>query len=391
MNVKQVSSIFNSLAQQTLGIKGLTATDASAVTIGKALMTSDDVDTFYKTLNDVIGRTIFENRPYMRTLDLWREPFEYGAMLRSLYVDRGEATDNEAWSDVSTNYDAFKPNQTQIVQQTLWNTVAVWDYDYTVPDYQVNSAFNSWESVAALFDALFVASENDLNMSMENSERLTRSSMIARCVKSGHVIDLGAAYTSATGKGITFKDSFYDADFLRFCAQIIPVICDKFERVSTLYNISGHTTFTPKSSQRLTLLSNFGRAFDVYLQSGTFHENITSLGKYTLAPYWQSEGTSMVPSLTDVSGVNLTGITIPKDNNTYTVSASNIIGILYDEMAMGITMDERKSDALHNPKKDFTNYFHKAKRGLYNNMGYNAVVFVVNDSAAPTPTPTTGE
>ena len=65
MNATQIYQIVNSLAEQSLGLKGLTATDASFISVGKEVLATDkNTEQFYKTLADRIGKTVFAIREY---------------------------------------------------------------------------------------------------------------------------------------------------------------------------------------------------------------------------------------------------------------------------------------------------------------------------------------
>ena len=65
MQPTQIYAIVNSMAQQSLGMTDLTETDSTFISIGKKVLSSEkNVEAFYKTLVDRIGRTVMAIREY---------------------------------------------------------------------------------------------------------------------------------------------------------------------------------------------------------------------------------------------------------------------------------------------------------------------------------------
>ena len=130
MNAKQIYEIVNSIASQSLGLKGLEATDVSFVSVGNQILSTDtNKDAFYGVLADRIGKVVYSNvREYKskEAVGLLKEPFDYGIALQKLYVDLVNATENVTWNGQTTPVsDPFKKN-TLSVKQKIFTPFGTW-------------------------------------------------------------------------------------------------------------------------------------------------------------------------------------------------------------------------------------------------------------------------
>ena len=102
MKMTQVYEIVNSIAQEALGESTVVAEDLNnIVDIGKAFENMDGrYDNFVRRLPDHIGRVINVDRPYSAPIlrKMYRDGWEFGAMLQKTRMKLPEAQVNETWS-----------------------------------------------------------------------------------------------------------------------------------------------------------------------------------------------------------------------------------------------------------------------------------------------------
>ena len=158
---------------------------------------------------------------------------------------------------------------------------------------------------------------------------------------------------------------------LAFCGRPmqIAMYSDRLEVISTLFNVGGTEKFTPKDRQRIVMLSEFKRSADVYLQSDTFHDEFTRLPSSDSVTYWQGSGT-------DYSFASTSAIDV-KTPSGDTVSATGILGVIFDRDALGVTNMDRRVTTNYNPKAEFWNEWHKMDAGYFLDLDENFVVFYV--------------
>lgn len=380
-NVAQIYSIVNDVAKMAYGENALTTVDTSSfIALGDSVISSaNNRDKFLNTLVDRIGRTIFSVREYTVTdNDIVRKPFEFGCILQKIYVEMPEAKINNSWNIGENNYTPeFAPIIKPSAKQKLFDKIATWEIDVTIPDRILKTAFLNETTMAVFIDAIFTALENMMRLAMENNINLTRASFIARKIHGAMpcgAINLLADYNTLISPAtpLTVANCLRDLGFLKYATQQIKLWSDRIVKMSKHFNEEEYIRHTPKSLQILNVLADFASATDTYLQSDTYHNELTKLPLYKVVPYWQGEG--------ETYGFNDTSkIDIKIDANT-TITETGVLAVLYDYEAMGVTITDRRATTERNNHDEYTNYYNKTDIGYFNDMSENGIVFYIKDT-----------
>ena len=183
-DINQIYTIVNTAAKQAFGQEAITAIDtASFISLGDDVLSTDrNTDAFNNALNDVIGRTIISTRVYNADADpLVRKPFEFGMALRKIYVEIGDAEQNNSWEIGKDSYTPdFAPIKKPIVNQHLFSRLSTYEFGVTIPDDLWTTAFHNEQEMAALIEGIFVAMETRLQTSLKHLNNLVRASFMAR-------------------------------------------------------------------------------------------------------------------------------------------------------------------------------------------------------------------
>ena len=377
MEVKQIYEVVNSIAEQALGLTELTPTDTSFVSVGNEVLKSDtNKDAWYNVLIDRIGRTVMSMRAYTANgAELKREPIEWGVVMQKLSIPLPKAKNNDSWNGQGT--ESKNPFEKFVLEpkQKLFYSISTWEVDATIPDVQLKTAFTSPEAMGAFIDGIFTAVYNSLELSYENTANLCRANFIGRKSKSSNTnayINLLDRYNTETNAGLTVDKCMYDVNFLKYCAMVISLYTTRLATMSTLFNDEDLERHTPKDLQVVNVLADFASRMNVYLQSDTFHNELTKLPNYTEVPYWQGSGADYGFESTSKVNVNYDGET--------DVEVNGIVALVYDRDAMGVTVDNKRSKSIYNPREEYTNYFYKADMGYYNDMSENGIVFYIAEA-----------
>lgn len=385
MQVAQIAPLVNSITQEMTGEIPLLNEDLSnVVDVGTAIF-GLDYDRFTKDLVDHIGRMIFVNRVYDKgMLPLLRDGWEYGSVLQKVhYIKLPEATENETWE--LNNGQSYDPNifYGSDVASKFFTKRVTFEVDISLVEEQVKSAFDNSGQLAAFIAMIETAVDNSITIKLRGLEMRTINNMIAETLHNdipgagytnytgNRVVNLLKLYNTAFTKTLKADAALYDSDFLRFAASVIRKIPRRLAELSTLYNVGGAERFTPPDRLDIIMLNDFKENLGVYLYdaNGQFlTDNLRLPNSYSVS-YWQGPGTSY--DFDDISSIDVTTA------SGHTVNASGIVGIMYDHDAMGISNLKRKTTSNYNPKADFTNYFHKAFAGYWNDLNENMVVFMV--------------
>lgn len=384
MTPVQIYTIINSMAEQSMGMKDLQATDSTFISIGKKVLSSEtNVEAFYKTLVDRIGRTVMAIRTYYADMPaMAREPFEYGAILQKISFKMAKAQENPTWNSVTdTHSDPWEKTDAEFMQ-VFFDKWSTWEVPGTIADVQLETAFTGASAMAAFIDGIFQSMYNSLELAYENNGNLARASLIGAVMNTSSVaaykINLLDDYNTETNASLTVAKALKDVDFLKYASMRMKLVSDQMVKPSVVFNQEGWERFTPKDRQVFEVNSNFAAILDTYLQSDTYHNDLTKLPFFTSVPYWQGSGTDW--GFESTSAINVTIEYMDKSGATpvlkqATVSASNIIGVIRDIDSAGVTIDKRRTKSIYNPHDEYTNYWIKAEIGQFRDNSENCVVF----------------
>lgn len=390
MQVTQVYQILNTITQEILGETAIVNEDLSnVVEIGEAFENAAGLDSFVRSLNDHIGRMVFVDRVYGgRAPRVLMDGWEYGSILEKVRAEMPEATESESWSlEPGASYDPnvfYKPT----ISVKFYNKRVTFEIPISLTERQVKSAFSNATQLNAFFSMIQTAIQNSMTVKLD--------ALIMRTINAGIGETLADAFPSggygnsstnravnllylynqqynAGGTPLAAVDALSSKDFLRFAAYHLMLYSDRLEVISTLFNVEGTEKFSPKGRQRIVLLSEFKRAADVYLQSDTFHDELTRLPASDSVTYWQGSGTGY--AFADTSKVNI------KTPTGKTVEAGGILGVIFDRDTLGVANLDRRVTTNYNPKAEFWNEWHKMDSGYFLDLSENLVVFYVADAA----------
>lgn len=384
-DVNQIYAVVNKMAEQSLGMTGLTETDTSFIAVGKKVFESDtNKEAFYKVLTDVIGRTVVAVRPYNpNDKTLKREPFEMGAILQKISFKQPKAVENPTWYALTQAAAPLNTKYPLTIQQMLFSDLSTWEVPLSIPDIQLKTAFHNAENMAAFYAGEFTVAQNSLNTAYENMGNLARASFMGACLLSGtatQTVNLLEGYNTLNSTTLTVTQALRNKDFLLYSAEQIKNYSDFMESNSVTFNASAWERHTPKDKQVIEVLAHFASAIDMNLQSSVFHNEITKLPYYQKMNYWQGSGTGW--KFEDASSINVS-VEIPDTTEGAAEDATKmqsfaqggIVACIRDIDSVGITIDNRRTKSFYDPHNELTNYWHKADINYFRDMSENGVVF----------------
>ena len=378
-DVKQIYSILNDVAKQSLGTEAIAVVDTqSFISLGDKVLKSDtDTENFLSKLTDRIAKTVYSVRNYTGiNKNLMREPFDYGVIVQKIHVEMPEAKENNAWKIGEQGYTpTYAPVIKPTVSQKLFNKLSTWEIDVTIPDFMLKTAFLNESSMATFIDAIFTAMNNAMVMCADNNANLIRANFIGNKIHSAkptQAINLLTQYNTLTNANLTVASCLRDVDFLKWATMQISLWTKRMRVMSKLFNEDSNSKFTSGDYLVLDVLQDFASSTATFLQSDTYHKELVALPMYNEVPYWQGSGTSF--AFADTSKISV------KIDGTNEVTQGGIIAVAYDYNAIGTTINEPRSTTERNNKDEYTNYYNKATIGCFNDLGENGIVFYIAES-----------
>lgn len=390
MEVKQIASLLNDVIAEQVGEEATLLNEdlSNVVDVGRSVFNATSYDKFTKALVDRIGKTIFVDRRYEGTVpSVIYDGFEFGAVLEKIGSEIPEYTENETW-DLQSGQ-SYDPNvfYGSSVYVKFFQKYVTFEVPLSITDKQAKSAFNSQSELTRFVNMLFGKVEDAMTLASEALVMRTINAGIAETIyadygavalgtKSGvRAINLLYLWNQDhSGNELTQEQALKNPDFIRFASAEMMKYAKRLKKVSKIYNIGGKARFTPTKNLKIVLHSDFSSDAQAYLYSQTFHEEYVKLPKADEVPYWQGVGDD--PS--DPAFTTAIDVKLPSDN-TKTVQASGIIGVMFDEDCLGMLNFERYTTSDYNGKAEFTNYWHKQKVCAWLDTNENLIVFLVND------------
>lgn len=356
-------------------------------------------DLFFKALLSQIGKVVVDTRAYVAQLpSLFVDTFEWGLLSEFIKIDLADVMIDEMWNAngfipytapggvaeaqriAGIAYGCYKP----AINAKLYKKAKGVMVALTIAKEQMFTAFSGVSQYEQFVAGLFNSVDNTLQLKAEVYALMTVSAGIATADKNNNVVHLCTDYAADTGKTApaNIGAALDDTDFMAYALKRISETRDYLKRMTIDYN--NHQTVTFASDSRMILLSAFSSAAKFGVRANTYNEELLGIGDYDKVASWQAVTTlngSRPYDLTTASEIILSGAAADEIYGTSTQTPktiSNIIGVLYDRMAMGITLDKRKVTSNYSAPTDTTNYFYHSLVNYIVNDNYPIVVFALD-------------
>lgn len=368
-------------------------------------------DIFFKALMSQMGKIVVDTRSYVAQLPrLYVDPVNWGLFQEHITIELSDIMVDEMWNPdgfinwnvpasagvtiggqaegariASIEFGCYKPP----VHAKLYKKAHGIMTALTTAREQMFMAFKSLDQYNSFLAGLFNSVENTIQLKAEVYALMTVSMGIAKAKAHGNEINLLAEYNALIPTPLTKAKALNDSGFMKYALMRIAETKDNIKRFTTLYNNHEHLTFA--SEPQTILLNKFANSAKFNVRANTYHEELLGIGDYDKVSAWQSvlkitdnerqpyefENSSSI-SLSKSAAVEA-GLMESSDVGT-SFLISDVIGVVYDRMAMGITVDRKKTTSQYSASRDTVNYFYHALANYIVNDNYPIVIFTMDDS-----------
>lgn len=394
LNNNAVYSLVNEAYKQAVGAKAVATQDLTDFTEAGAAydtLIADNAwkDQFTKALLQQCVKNFYTDTSYRSE---YRDPFfkdsrRFGAISQMISAEAPEAVESHAWQNFVSGtstvgvYTLYLPS----VSSKFYGKSTSWEIDIAITGEQWDTAFKNENELAQFVAFLMMAVDNAIVVHLEDCNNMNRNNFIGEKINYAgsvgatgvHVVDLVALYRSETGDNTitTMEEFMADDKCMRFAAETIDKYAGYLSKMSTLFNVDGKKKFTPKSRQVCQILQHFYSRMKTVSYADAYNMDFVKLDGFDAIPYWQGFGAAAngAVDFDEVSTIKV------KTSDGNTISQSGIVGFLADEWAiMHTILSERVAHTRHDPE-DIDQYYYQFRDQRINNLGQNAVVFVLND------------
>lgn len=377
MKVEDASALINQAAANFNGLNATVNQDLSnIVDFGRAIEDAMGYDVFFGKLVDQFNTIKFWSRPYVTFApNVYMETERFGsirAMYRTGYL---KSQASPVWDlQEGASYDPFVVHK-QDVQARFWNDRFSSELEpQTIVREQIESAFRNETELMSFIGMLEMARNNSHGRAWDELIMSLFQALIGMCVNAGGMQDIKllTEYNALAASPLTAVNALYDEGFIRYAIYRMGIIRDQMRLVTGMFNSTHWETATAPDRQKTVMISDFARAAGVYLHDAPnqFNTGNLTIPNADVVPAWQGMGTT--GNLADRMAINAT-MTI--GNNTITSTAGGVLGVVYDEWALGVSAYKHTITSQYNPRGHYTNYFDTMFGGFFMSPDENAVVF----------------
>lgn len=380
--------VLNALVAQSEGKEDISSVAVDDIaSFGNTLLSSSEdssKDIVFKTLLDRIGRTITDMLAYENKFAyIFKDAFHYGVVLQTLHVDNFEAKTSgiyDGLDDGDVDEDLFKISL-PTVHQKLFENQQPWEFQVTITDLQIKSAFTDETTLAAFINGIFTAMKNSIVKYLETSARAVYCDLIAHKMEAEaadgvdtiHAVNVLQQYYDETGIELTTDSWKFNADFLRWLTSTFTDYVGLFEEMSVIFNTDEYETFTPKDMLHFVINNKVADNIKRYMQSDVYNKELVELPAYREISSWQALGKrASLDKRLEVKVEYGTGLDKKEVDAT-------VIAVMHDDRVLSMTLKDRYTVDIPNKHKHTRNVFEQGTICNFINMAHNALVFYIDD------------
>lgn len=368
LTIDKISTLLKAVLKDATGQDTAALDTKQLLTLGqKALKTC--ADPVMNAISQMLSRTIFSSRPYKAKFEGMRIPGDqWGNWVRKIKTidDPDELTDNP-YCDLNDgqSVDQYTIRKPKVAQFNFYGQQS-YEYEKTIFETQLNTAFNSAEDFGAFISMILTNMNNKIEKTHEETARATVAGFAAgKIAQKADVIHLLTEYNTVTGLELTATTVMQPANykaFTQWAFSRLANLSDMLTEYSSLYQTNSvdgvFLQHSPKSAQRVYLNSMFMHQTNMMALADTFHDNFLRMaGDVEYVNYWQIMADPQKINVVKPQYLAADGTIATAEAN---VNQGNVLGIICDRDAFGYSpILTRQRVTPPNAKGEYYNIFWK--------------------------------
>lgn len=388
LSFAQSAAFLTDLYEQATGQKPtISVVDSGSFTTVAQMVLKTGYDTVINSISQVLSRTIFSIRPYTAKFNgIFVDSERWGNITRKInFVDGELEDDNREPLTDGQSVDPWVINKPKVLQTNFYGFTK-YQRHITIFKDQLDVAFSSPAEFARFISGVMNNMMNQLEQIKEAEARNCLINFIAGKAAGDtvNVINVLQAYKDETGTVLTPATMYADANYIPFMKWLYAYINGLTqliaERTQDFHiNVTGKEVMrhTPADKLKAYMSARAMNAIDSIGLPSIFGADRLKMIDFEPVVYWQNikdrEKIVATPTVLKADG------TLEKKTQT---TVENIIGVLFDEEALGIT---RKSEWMQssgmNPRGGYENIFYHFSFAMWNDFTENGIVLVAAETA----------
>ena len=389
LNFEQIASVVNDVYRIATGQQVIRPVNTKDFVAQANTTLLSGYDNVMGAISQVLSRTIFAIRPYSRKFaSLEADAIRWGNHVRKInFIDGEFENDQTLPLDDGESIDQYVINKPEVIQTNFYGGQR-FQRHYTVFTRQLDHAFQGPEEFARFMSGVVQNVSDQRNQAFENLARATIANMIAGKIlgDSSNVIHLVTEYNAFAGTSLTSEtvrqpEKF--PGFVRWMYGRLKTISQFMTERSVKYHLNitkdGEVKYiprhTPIQKQRIYLYTPEINLIDSTVLADVYNDKFLKLASHESVNYWQSinnpDAINVLPSYINASGAVV--------NAESAVNQANIMGIIFDEEAMGVTeIFDSMRNSPYNAAGEYYNIFYHWNLRYWNDMSENCIVLLLD-------------
>ena len=384
LTFEQSAAFLTDLYEQASGSKAIAVTNTGSFVTVAQLTLKTGYDNVVSALSQVLSRTIFTIRPYSaRFSGINVDSQKWGAITRKInYVDKDIENDDRLPLTDGSSVDMYEIKKPEPVQTNFYGGTT-YQQHITIFRDQLDVAFSSPDEFSRFISGVMQNIMDQLEQVREAEARACLANFITgKSSASNGVINVLQEYYNETGVTLTPTTMYADTNYVAFAKWLYAYVnglTRKLAERTTLYhiNITGKPLHRHTPADRLKAYMS-ARALDainsIALPS-VYGADRLNMIDWEGVTFWQDiltpEQVKAVPTYLASDG----SLTTAGD----TVTVDNIIGVLFDEEALGITrINEWMMATPWNARGGYVNYYWHFTQKIWNDFTESGIVLIAD-------------
>jgi len=409
--IKDAYAVMNTLARQATAQESISVVDHQSFIDAGTKTLATGTENVLNTIARTIAYVVVASRPYKGKFSLInasenefntrKAKISYyagdnepsGAFNTDLYTNLADGYDNgtNGGASLGTMWEISLPR----VLERFFLSESAWDKHYSIPEVQLQSAFNDEATFIRFMNGRVTEIENDIESTLESRNRALVADRIAGVYLQATsatptlggecVVDLIKYFNDECGTAYTREEILQEhlTEFMEILVAKIKIDSDRLEERSALYhnpytiqdggvdyNILRHT---PKAMQKLMLFSEFITKAKTRVMPELFNEQYLSMENYEGVTYWQS-------SKPDERMAIKCKPAMPDGASTDEVELDYVVGILFDTDALeSINQFTGAYTSPLEARKLYRNLWYHWKFGAINDYSENSIIYILGE------------
>lgn len=400
MKFQEVKDTIIKAVSQTLGSEYLeqsgliTATESFNIAdVGKAVIDSGSVEPFTRALISVMAYTDIINNNFDKSIkSLEVDSFEWGGFIQRVYLDLMDIMDDPMYtltngvdySDIE--HKAYIP----VTKAKIFEEAKPFMIPLSIQAETLKESFTNWSALNKYLTGIRSKQRDTMKLGRYVMEKMLVSCGCAVSVSENGLNNAVHLITEAKNAGIV-PSTVNDYDdiialggdthkrFLIFVAKTIANTRDQLEEFTKVYN-NGEVPTSGKS--KLLLISKFSKDFRFDAEANTFNDEKLAFGEYEELTSWQGLHDETNTTAFNLESVTTIHISADPHNKlgigTSEFKKSGIVGLAWQEKAIGICLDRVKMTSNYTACADFWNEFLHVLMNYILDTNLGIVAFVLD-------------